>query len=383
MYAQFCQELPEANHWSTYAAYKRQLTTKAQNTPAANHLLETRAWFIAYMRYQHHYAYFDSRHDIARHLKQIKMSLHECLNFMIGFILPISVMMAVSFFVVKLFGPSPKQKSFSEALELCSNTVLGSKNSSHVTDFMENCGNVLLHVHVEAVETFLTGCIKKLTSEGKPKALANSILICTRKLQSEGGGSLLGILASVVVMAALMTRVLIYFRDNPPFPTHNLSFWDELKCFMHRLQGTCANTPLLLPANDLPTRCDDMITRLQGLDDPAAHEKSALLAHLWGEAKQELPDNADDQTIARSLQQERTIVCQGKLHHLSFLTTAAKRRCSNTFDLTPGDNTTHSFKTSSIKQLVAPPYVALFKPDTNIEENEPILTVDIKTVKLA
>ena len=361
LHAKFCQELPDADHWTTYLAYKRQFTPHASNTLAVKYLVETNAWFLAYMRFMHHHSYFNSRHDVEQNLQKIKMSLHKCFNFMIGFILPASGLVAViTFIIAPFFRFYPKQNSFSKALEICSNTISSGKNNSHMAYFMESCGNILQNIPVYAEKDFLTGYIENLIIKSKPEDLASSILICMYKLQSEENPNSLGLLASITVLVIIMMPAIFYFNSNPLFATHNLSFWDELKRFMYRLQGTCANTAVLLPANDLLTRCSDIIARLQGLDDPAAHQKSEVLTHLLDKVKTALPDTPTDAEIAQQLLEKRDIIP----HRMSFFTIAAQRRCSDTFDLKQGNNTADNSKTSSIKHLIAPPYTALFKQNT-------------------
>lgn len=380
LYAKFCQELPDVDHWTTYAAYKRQLTT---NTPAAKYFLETTSWFVAYMRYQHHHTYFNSQHDVAMHLKQIKMSLHDYFNIFIGFVLPVSIIILIRIFVIEpLFGPSPNRENFSDALEICSNTVLDEKHSTHMTDFMGNCGDMLRDIPHDTEETFLTRCIKNLITEGDPRYLANAILTCTHKLQSEGGENTLGMMASSIVLTIITTSVLSYFTRNPPFPTNNLSFCDELQRFKHRLQGTRNNTPALFPAHDLLTRCSNLIIRLRGLDDLAAHQKADVLAQLLNEVKKTLPDTTTDAEIAQHLLTKRDVVQQEKVHHVSFFSVAAQRRCSDTFDLVSGEKTTHRSQTSSIKLLIAPPHTELFKPNAMIEGDESIPRADMKVAKM-
>ena len=376
LYKQFCQELIhqlDTSHWTTYLDYKRQLISNAFGELAVEHFIATTSWFLAYMRYQHQHAYFNSRYDVQKHIIQIKMSLHKSFNVFIGFILPLTVLTVLTVtFVIPLFLASHDPKSFSEALSECSTKISADRNISYLADFMVGCGNALVYVNADAEEKFLAGCVKGLTKYSRPEELSYLIIRCTHILKNKGNGSFMGQLMSVSILVVVLAYIIERFKNNPIFPESNLSFRGELKRFVNRLQGSFSNNFAPSLVSDLLIRCSDLIIRLQGLDDPSAHQKAELLSQSLEEVRKGLPDTPTDQEVAGRLQ-EKIVVVQS--HPMSFFTIAEQRRSLDTFMVTPEDT---SFKTSSIKQLIAPPYTELFK----LKETESTSTEGMKLAKL-
>lgn len=92
---QFCRELALHQSWDTYLHFKQRLLTCRTSSLAQQYLLSTEHWFLAFMRYQHHHSYFDSRHDVQVHFSRIMGSLNEQLNYFIPYVFLPALMFVV------------------------------------------------------------------------------------------------------------------------------------------------------------------------------------------------------------------------------------------------------------------------------------------------
>lgn len=70
-YQTFCDELSLSSDWVSYNQFKIELINRVTKNTSEQLFLDSNHWFVAYMRYSHHYTYFNGVGDILLHVKQI------------------------------------------------------------------------------------------------------------------------------------------------------------------------------------------------------------------------------------------------------------------------------------------------------------------------
>ena len=301
----FCQELiPTPDMWINYSQYKR---TLVQTTYAARCFHATDYWFIAYMRYQHHYLYFDSRQDVIVHLKRISHSLHRV--FVIYVFMPVSIV--------------SMGMGWADLLTGRANNI---------------CKSVIAPSDVCQTQT-LGGSFK-----GDEKLFLFVVLAC---------------------LMSILAKIFIELDKNPHWRSMNYNFSKEANRFLYRSINTLHLILRICPGEvsvpfDLLTRCEDSIFRLQGLDNCSAHQKAALLNSIYEEMKNELSVSGgprpNQPLTSKLLEKKRPIVYREKTYDVSFWSVAAHKRDSEAFDLaTLQDKKTVSTTTETY--LLAQPHM--------------------------
>jgi hypothetical protein len=105
--------------------------------------------------------------------------------------------------------------------------------------------------------------------------------------------------------------------------------------FFSQLYATCFATRDVQPEDALVTRCEKSIDRLLFvLKDDSAHQKGAVLNHIWEQIQQEDLSEVSEEVLQRRLATPYEVVYRGELRSLSFFDAAAiKRTRSETFEL--------------------------------------------------
>lgn len=343
IFSQFCHEFRAINE---------------SNQPAVICLLATDYWFLAFMRYQHYYTYFDSRLDIYMHLQQIRMSLHFYFNIVIDPVVPV-LLAVINIWCFIEYYILPVQTNIQNAQTICINKLFDTEMNPHLADSINTCKNLSSYTHRDLLPFFLEDCLKILVHNSSQLNWTPPSDSCGRRTHRPG----VYLILYLLVLWIFTMRYQQYFRNNPCFSQNNLSFWDESMRFIQRMLGTFINKQYTVQADDLLTRCEDNLFRLQGLDSPSAHQKAEQLTCQLDEIKEELGHNIDDYHLAMKLQAK----------YPSFFDIANQKRQELSFDPFP------KLRTQTAASLLAPPFGRWFQsiePQENNEEVENLMILD-------
>ena len=340
---QFYTELPLLDGWHGYLSCKRLIFEQQNKTRAANYIIATEYWFLAYMRYQHYYSYFESMNDVSRHLTQIKLSLHN----------PLNKIVPVSLFVISILPMVYKLVIFTaymqsslitkfDAFKICINKLPQQKQ--HI--FFDLCVNLALKCSKYSYDNPLPlfiDCSSTLPfryNNSDTIIFLNKCVSDTKSTQYSHLMLFIVIIFAIVLYAIALIICLNYFKLFNLFSKNNLNFGDEVKRFMSRVTGTFSSAYVLEISDSLLTRVEDGIFRLQGLDNQSAYQKAKCLRQVL-----DLVANFPSRELllpielARKLDKETTIVYKGSEYLTSFWQIAStKRPIQGDFNLTTSNN---------------------------------------------